>query len=891
VGHEPPWSSQLVLNRYAFLNAAGVILPPASVMQSGFKGAILVGDALRNRPASATNDHPSKSMQAQPTGWHFECEEVKEGATCRRTGKIVVWVKTQRAWIRLLDPAPAWQVQAARWLEQMRLCAILCVCVAETPREAPDRILRQVVKAAMVKGGGKVEEDRLESALLEVAEFAAVEIERLWLGEGSKLSSHNGRKIVNKLIKDAEKERGRQMLLGSSKAPAPSKARLDKEDSSVGCVLASLVSRIEMDALREAFGLKRTGGNDVGRAKAAVVQAKEPRAEGSASKRLKTASGPAQGGAGEQREGAAVAEAPDEAAQGHWERDAEGKRVWVTSSVSASSDASSRGGGAAGSGRGRGRGRGRGGGGRGGGRAGGKAAGGGDGDESYVVGGRVRVNFDDGMWYVGKLESLRKGKWRVVFDDDDEMQLPDPDAIPVPALGAMVIALDDAANAVERALVACVASKAAGEEQLQPEQQLVLRKRLAAVLFSLRDAVKASEVGVLPEYMWSVEGVQGEMLRQAKARLLGGDAPPRLNEAQWHVIAADARAELTEEAAAAKADAPDSAPRKRKAGDAEGDAQSRGKKRLKGAQDEPDGAGGDAEGSGEKKEGKGGKRPKAWKHAPDWLEPDAIVEVESEGEWWQAKAVAMKKGKVRFEFVGGGEEDVEWLAPDSKRIRPSEGTPIEGLVGEQVQARRAKDKGELKDCWNLAVIVEVSEEEERPMVKVKYLERRGVKDEWLPIDTAVVRKVEGGGGGADASQAEGACTVENGPPWPPGKLAWSESEGDAFSSCLALLEFVGAFSGTAILMGAPVQHDALAYAELQRAWDCLTPARLLQIMRDNENDQFVTDLVVRLVSLLVSQVRASSSFACWRSPSLVSRLPSGTRPRRQALGFRVFAPV
>jgi len=137
-----------------------------------------------------------------------------------------------------------------------------------------------------------VEEERLESALLGMAGFAAVDIERLWLQSRAAraASSHHGRKSVNKLIEDAEKERGRQMLLGSPEA-TPSTAHHDKEDSSVESVLSSLVSRIEMDSLREGLALTRPGRDDLGRAKAAVVQPKEPRAEGGARKRMKTASG------------------------------------------------------------------------------------------------------------------------------------------------------------------------------------------------------------------------------------------------------------------------------------------------------------------------------------------------------------------------------------------------------------------------------------------------------------------------------------------------------------------------------------------------------------------------------------------------------------------------
>ncbi len=99
------------------------------------------------------------------------------------------------------------------------------------------------------------------------------------------------------------------------------------------------------------------------------------------------------------------------------------------------------------------------------------------------------------------------------------------------------------------------------------------------------------------------------------------------------------------------------------------------------------------------------KRAKAkiWKDAPAWLEPGSVVEVEYEGEWWQAKAVELKEqfnkhgnpcpAKIKFEFVGGSKGDVEWLTIASKRIRSSRSCPIEAEVGEEMQAKRPKDKG------------------------------------------------------------------------------------------------------------------------------------------------------------------------------------------------------
>ena len=95
-------------------------------------------------------------------------------------------------------------------------------------------------------------------------------------------------------------------------------------------------------------------------------------------------------------------------------------------------------------------------------------------------------------------------------------------------------------------------------------------------------------------------------------------------------------------------------------------------------------------------------KAKIWKDAPAWLEPGSVVEVEYEGEWWQAKAVELKEqfnkngdpcpAKIKFEFVGGSKEDVEWLTIASKRIRSCK-RGFEAEVGKELQAKRPKDKG------------------------------------------------------------------------------------------------------------------------------------------------------------------------------------------------------
>jgi hypothetical protein len=841
---EKPLPLQLALTNFAFVNAKGNILSPVVVMQRGFKDVLLVGDVMRNRQHPAGGAHPTKRFEAQPLAWHYECEQVKEGASCRKTGKLVVWVQTERSWIRLLEAAPEWQEQAWQWMEQVRLCCILCVCAAELPREAPDRILRQVVKSAMAKGGGKLEEDRLHLALVETAELAAVDVERLWLQEGSKLSAANGKRLINKLLKDAEKERARCMLKRSS-----SQSRTDKDDSSIGCALSGVISRIETDALRASFGLKDLSKEEHVRNNS---HPPDPVQQSIGNKRQRQPSGTGQVDARDAKSDGRTKGEPGEVEQGHWERDAEGKRVWVAAPVpskdsdekirNTTSDARERtakSGGARGSATRK--------------EGGGQAATDGGGDSAYAVGGRVRVIFDDGEWYVGKLQARNGKKWHVMFgnEDEDDMKLPDPDAVPVPPLDMMLTAVDQAFEAVETALQDLCESKASPKTLKQELKNL--KAKLVPTHQRVRKDVADNEIGSVPVYTWSVARVQREVLEQAKASLISDNkGSSSFKQAQWASVEKSCKEKLQISAAeAAEAEELDrsSSKRKRPAKDLDPDVDGKGPsgKKAKLADSAGDSEAVDPDDAGDVKGQK--TKSKVWKGTPEWLEPDSIVEVECDGEWWQAKAVLLKKGKIKFEFVGGSAEDVEWLPANSARIRPSEGTPIEGVVGERVQAKRPKDKGELKDSWNLAVVVDVKDDDEQaPMVKVKYLERRGVRDEWLTIDTVFVRKLEGGEG---AQSVE--VQVEDGPPWPQGTLAFENADKDSFSNCLLLMQFLAAFGHTPLLLEAVIKHEAKPVAELQTSWASTSLVRMLQIMSSSEQDEYVMDLMLRLVAVLVKQ--------------------------------------
>jgi hypothetical protein len=405
-----------------------------------------------------------------------------------------------------------------------------------------------------------------------------------------------------------------------------------------------------------------------------------------------------------------------------------------------------------------------------------------------------------------------------------------------------------------------------------------LQQKATAAHQLYREYVSSQEIGVLPEHLWSKQAAQGELLQRVKASLMSEDRNASLKEAQWASVEKASQQILQQRAdieaasaaeAGAKAAAADEKPaegRKRPAKAVESGAeQSRRGKKQKTTGDPV--VASFKDGHKETKEEGEGKavavvdaKAKIWKDAPAWLEPGSVVEVECEGEWWQAKAVELKEGvnkqghpcpaKIKFEFVGGSEEEAEWLPIDSRRIRPSEGCPIDGEVGEKVQAKRPKDKGPLKDKWNLAEVVEVKDDDAAPQVKVRYLERRGVKDEWLPIDTVFVRKLEVSEGDDDKMQVE--SEEDSCKPWPQGSRALHSGVDEAsLSSCLLLLEFLAAFGQTPLLMGAACSHSTQPPHELQAAWRGMTIARMLEMMKSGQMEECIADLILRLVSVLV----------------------------------------
>ena len=50
------------------------------------------------------------------------------------------------------------------------------------------------------------------------------------------------------------------------------------------------------------------------------------------------------------------------------------------------------------------------------------------------------------------------------------------------------------------------------------------------------------------------------------------------------------------------------------------------------------------------------------------------VEVKSEGEWWDATVSKVRDDKIKVHYVGGTEEEDEWIALNSGRLRLSKNT-------------------------------------------------------------------------------------------------------------------------------------------------------------------------------------------------------------------------
>ena len=61
------------------------------------------------------------------------------------------------------------------------------------------------------------------------------------------------------------------------------------------------------------------------------------------------------------------------------------------------------------------------------------------------------------------------------------------------------------------------------------------------------------------------------------------------------------------------------------------------------------------------------------------------VEVKSEGEWWDATVSKVRDDKIKVHYVGGTEEEDEWIALNSGRLRLPKNT---ATGGEEATAKK-----------------------------------------------------------------------------------------------------------------------------------------------------------------------------------------------------------
>lgn len=52
------------------------------------------------------------------------------------------------------------------------------------------------------------------------------------------------------------------------------------------------------------------------------------------------------------------------------------------------------------------------------------------------------------------------------------------------------------------------------------------------------------------------------------------------------------------------------------------------------------------------------------------------IEVESEGDWWDAEVVQVKQDQVKVHYAGGTEAEQEWIPIDSGRIRLAQDSEV-----------------------------------------------------------------------------------------------------------------------------------------------------------------------------------------------------------------------
>jgi hypothetical protein len=414
---------QLVMDRYMFLDDDGRMIAPEDLLQQGVRSSRLVGSLVRRGggscpPADAPTDLEAV-WELRPVAWHFQLPEPMSKAAAAEAEPVVAWVRTETSWVRLLRPAEDWAKCAGLWLDRVWACLLFRRCLGDAPRDPYEKLLRSLTKAAAdgrpvprgADGAPRCEDSRVRDALFDLAEYAAVCAEQCQRSAPTKLGDKELRRLIARLLEDAGKHRA---------APPPGDGAGPETTEGGG----EGAARADAPA---AVGDGPSRALDVDKVRAVV--------EGdlAAIERLRSR-GPDGGAADGDGDG-------DEG--GYWERDAEGRRHWVRFDAAAPAKASF-----------------------------GQAKPAkrksapppppppdeaeGDGgrpkrsvaetlaEEPLVcrVGARVRVLFDDQVWYAGNVTDYDPAAktWHVVFadEDEDDVGFPDPDVVLLPSVELML---------------------------------------------------------------------------------------------------------------------------------------------------------------------------------------------------------------------------------------------------------------------------------------------------------------------------------------------------------------------------------------------------------------------------------------------------------------------
>ena len=400
-GYRP---QQLVMDRYMFLDEQGAPLLPEDLLQLGVRSARLVGNLVR-RGGSNSGPRPEALAnyddvwELRPVAWHFHvAEPAGKGTSAADVEAVAVWVRTETSWVRLLQPAEDWAGLAGPWLERVWACLLFRRCLGDAPRDPYEKLLRSLSKSAAdgrpaprsAEGVPRHEDSRARDALLDLCEYAVVCAEQCQRAVPAKLSEKECQRLAARLLEEAERRR----------------AALPSGESAAGGAAETSTARRRLDLEKVRAAVEEDA--------AAIARLRSPAGLGG----VDTGDGASAGG--------------------YWERDADGNRHWVQSDATvaaatkpkaakrksapppppAAEEAEP-------------------------GRPRRTVA------ETLAaepleckIGARVRVLFDDQVWYAGTVTDYDAAadKWHVVFaeEDEDDVGFPDPDVELLPPVYLML---------------------------------------------------------------------------------------------------------------------------------------------------------------------------------------------------------------------------------------------------------------------------------------------------------------------------------------------------------------------------------------------------------------------------------------------------------------------